>query len=205
MLMTVAQYSESRSVSESTVKSWIRRLGLELQPNPADRRQRLLTIDQQTQLDLHGKVRQPHPEVEVQQPVEYRRSESVALTIAEHSILKAQLPTIRTAEENPLYQALAQQVQALQAQNAQAIQLIYQQGQAQRDTAAGIEAMDQLAIAQRATMRAANHHQLEQDLYNQTLTQLNLASRGIQVPQSQPTAQPVPQSQPAASPSPDWL
>jgi hypothetical protein len=206
MMMTVKQYVESRDSSETTIKRRIKSFGWELPINPLNKKQRLLSTEHQRLLDESIGYTTPAVEPEILEPVQhYERSESVALALAENAILQTQITPLRTAEDNPLYQALQKQVQALQRQNDQQIQAIYQQGHAQRDTDAAIEAMDQLAIAQRAMSRATQHHQLEQDLYNQTRTQLNLATRGL--PVNQPPA-PTPQTSPqstASSSGPDWL
>lgn len=208
MMMTVKQYADDRNSSETTVKRHITKLGLTLPVNPSNKKQRLISHDHQRLLDASIGCQTSTPiavESEILPPIQYERSEAVALTLAENAILQTQITPFRTADQNPLYQALQQQVQLLQLQNDQQLQAIQQQGQAQRDTDASIEAMDQLAIAQRAMSRAAQHHQLEQDLYNQTRTQLNLTARGIPVNQPPaPTPQTSPQS-PAPSPQPDWL
>jgi hypothetical protein len=51
MLITVKDYAANRDISETTVKKYIRKLDLALSLNPLDARQRLLSTDQQADLD----------------------------------------------------------------------------------------------------------------------------------------------------------
>jgi hypothetical protein len=146
-MLTVKQYAESRDVSESSVKNHVRKLGLDLPENPADRRQRLISSEQQAQLDASLGVT---PEI-VPEVVPYERSEQVGMVLTEHALTIGHADYgYQRPEDNPLYQALQNQVQALNAYNTQAHNALQQQASAYRDADRAIDAIEQMQIVQRA-------------------------------------------------------
>lgn len=200
-MLTVKQYAESRGVSDTTVKNHIRKLALDLPENPTDRRQRLLSNDHQLALDESlgvSPIAQPiTPEV-----IPYERGEAVGMVLAQNSLNPISYEITRP-EDNPLFQALQNQVAALEQYNTQAYDALHHQTTAYRDADAAISAIEKLQIAQRARQKAFEHHSLEQQLYNQSLTELRMASQGLHAP-TQATAPAAQPQQPTAS-NPDWL
>jgi hypothetical protein len=180
-MLTVRQYAESRNLSESTVKGYIRRLDLDLPTNPNDKRQRLISGQNQAILDETIGCSSSQPvQAEV---VPYERSESIGMVLAESALTVGQYAmTYQNPDENPFYQALQHQVRALEIQNAQSIQALQHQGAAFRDVNAAIDAVEQMQIAQAARDRAFRHHNLEQQIYHQSLTEMRMASQGLSTP-----------------------
>lgn len=212
-MMTVATYAETRGRSESTVKGWIKKLELELPINPADRRQRLISNDHQALLDAHGKVKASSQipaavDCEILEPVPtYQRSPELSVMIAEGAVIQAQASlTQYNASQNPLLQALQQQVQQLETRNAHHNQEINLMIQTQQESQQAIAAIDRMRIAQAAKEEAFQEFQLKKQLKQDALNNYELQARGLapvnQTPE--PTPQPRPQSQPLAS-QPSWL
>lgn len=189
-MLTVKQYATSRGISESTAKNWITRLDLELVANPADKRQRLISTSQAAQLDQSFNVRDNEApaacaEITV---VPYERSAEVAMTLAEASLTPIDY-SYQRPEDNPLLQHLQQQVTALATQNAQALSQVTASTQAQQDAAAALDAIRRLQLAQTAQSSAIRDFHFKQQVYNQQMTNLEMAAAGIA---PLPVAEPVP-------------
>ena len=208
MMMPLSTYVESRQTSLSTINRHIKRLNLDLPINPNDKRQKLVSTENQSRLDAAIGY-QPTASASVTvEPIEYyQRTEATGLVLAESSIVQAQLTNFQSPDQNPLVQALKLQVQQMEQQNAQNYQQMNQANQARRDNQAMVTAVDRLQIMQRAKMKAFNDHQLEQNLYEEERMQLDLQSRGfapMAIEPIEPIRQTIPQSS-APSPSPEWL
>lgn len=206
MMMPLSNYVESRQTSLSTITRHIKRLNLELPLNPNDKRQKLVSTENQSRLDASIGF-QPAAAVETTvQPIEYyNRTEETGLVLAASSLAQAQITNFQSPDQNPLVQALKLQLQQMELQNAQNYQQMDQANQARRDNQAMVSAVDRLQTMQRAKMKAFNDHQLEQNLYDEERMQLDLQSRGFSPVVNQPpapTLQAVPQS---SSLSPEWL
>ncbi len=203
MLLTVKDYADNRCVSESTVRKRIQKMGLALSVNPIDARQRLLTTDQQAELDKAIGCKPPTPTepLTVEVMPSYERSESVALVMAEAQLSTAIASSnFNFAQDNPLYQALAQQVQVLELENQRILQNIQTQSSANLDATAAIGAIDQLRLIQSARAEAAAEFILKQQVKAQALTEFELQSRGLApVQQPHPTPPPTSQSSPPSS------
>ena len=105
-------------------------------------------------------------------------------------------------------QALKQQLAQLEQQNAQNYQQLHQSNQSRLDTQAMVQAVDRLQITQRARFKAYNDHQLEQQVYEDERTNLDLQARGFTP--TPPTTPPTRPLQPVSklsepSPSPEWF
>lgn len=197
-MLTVREYAELRGISESTVKNHIRKLELELEENPRDRRQRVISPQQQLELDESIGIEKIPPVVE-----EYQRSEEVGMILAEGSITQIEY-SIDRPENNPLLVAIQNQVLQMQQYNHQATQAVQQQAAAGRDTKAAIEAVQKLKIIQAAQQKAIEHHTLEQQVYSQARINLQMISEGIQPAAAPPTAEmPIPTENPQDAN--DWL
>jgi hypothetical protein len=202
MLITVKDYAANRDISETTVKKYIRKLELSLSLNPLDSRQRLLSTDQQADLDKAIGCNPPTPTAPLTVEVmpNYERSESVSLVMAEAQANTAIATSgFNLPQNNPLYQALAQQVQTLELENIHHLQNIQTQSTANLDATAAISAIDQLRIIQAARTEAAAEFLLKQQVKAQALTEFELQSRGLTpvvVQQVHPTPPPTSQSSP---------
>lgn len=208
MMMTVAQYAESRGLSVATVKNHIKKLELDLPLNPEDKRQRLISTEAQRLLDASTR-RSPQGSNDTPIEVEvmpYRRSEETSMIIAEGAIVEAQLTTYQRPEENPLLQALRAQIVTLEQSNQQRYQQIQSGIQSQHDINQAISAAKKLQIVEAAQREAIEEFQMKQQLKQKTLTDLEILSLGLspvnQVPD--PTTQHSPKSQPSPS-QPSWL
>ena len=212
MMMTVAQYAESRDLSEATVKKHIKKLELDLPDNPGDRRQRLISNDHQKALDQSTRRQPPivvaAVEAEIMPEVTpYHRTEETGLMIANGAILEAQLTTYQTPQENPLLQALKAKVLQLEQSNALRQEQTIAAIQSQQDTNTAISAVRRMQIVEAAQRRAVEEFQMSQQIEHQTRTELEMMALGLTPAPNQPTASPlqtVPQSS-ASSPSPEWL
>ena len=211
MMMTLSHYVDSRQTSLSTINRHIKRLNLDLPINPNDKRQKLVSTENQSRIDVAIGY-QPSAAVETTvtvEPIEYyQRTEDTAIALAESSIVQAGLSPIRTPDQNPLVQALKQQLVQLEQQNAQNYQQLHQSNQSRLDTQAMVQAVDRLQITQRARFKAYNDHQLEQQVYEDERTNLDLQARGFTP--TPPTTPPTRPLQPVSklsepSPSPEWF
>lgn len=197
MRITVAEYAKTRNISDATVKAAINRLELQLEQNPNDKRQRLLSLEQQAQLD--NAIPKANPSAIPTVPtevIEYHRPTEVGMTLAKRAVTVPEITyTPTTAIDNPLFQALATKVNAIEVQNAAIAQQVQITITAQRDTEAAIDAYQQMDIIQQATARAHRDHQLDQQAYNQARQNLQMQAAGLTpvVPSSaSPSAQPTP-------------
>jgi hypothetical protein len=201
-MLTVAEYADSRNISESTVKAAITKLQLDLPPHPADKRKRLISLTHQSQLDAAiPKATPPLPTAPITVEVmpHYERAESVSLVMAEAQANTAIATSgFNLPQNNPLYQALAQQVQTLELENIHHLQNIQTQSTANLDATAAISSIDQLRIIQAARAEAAAEFVLKQQVKAQALTEFELQSRGLApvVQQPHPTPPPASQSSP---------
>lgn len=193
MYQTVAQYAQSRQLSESTVKAHIRRLDLQLPQNPTDKRQRIITTDMQTRLDTAIGCQPPAgPDaITVEVMPAYERPESVSMVIAEAQAETA-IATFVAPGQNPLLLALQQQVQSMEAQNAQHHLNLQSQAQTYQDSKSALDAFDQLRIIQNARAQAAQEYQLTQQVRQQALIEFEMQGRGLSVPQSPAPPAPAP-------------
>lgn len=203
-MLTVAEYADSRNISESTVKAAITRLGLDLPPHPQDKRKRLISLAHQSQLDSSIPKAQPPavvtPVVEVQH---YDRPESVGMVIAERAMVIGAIDyQPQAASDNPLYQALQARLEAMKSQNALVVQQVQQNTAANRDTDVAIDSLRQLEIIQAAQARAARDHHLEQQAYLLAKQDLQMQAAGLApvvAQQPHPTPPPASQSSPPSS------
>jgi hypothetical protein len=204
MALTVSQYATQRGVSESTVKTWIRRLGLDLPENPADGRQRLILIEHKRELDTLG-TSKPKPEIrdviqgEVVPELEnYDRSDETGLIIAEGAIVKSQQQIIQRPEDNPLLQALRLHTSKVEASNTQALTQFGISNQANQDLASALNAARAIRIKEQAQQQAIEDYQLKQKIMQETQTTLELMDLGL-LGKSQPI-EPESESLPRSSP-----
>jgi hypothetical protein len=211
MMMPVATYAENRGRSESTVKAWIKKLNLELPVNPDDRRQRLISNQNQDLLDAHGKVKPVAPiaaAVEVIEVTPYQRSEETAMIIAEGEILKAQyLVPYQPVAQNPLLLALQRQTAEMQQANQARYAQIQQDIHTQREAQQTIAAAKRIKIMEAAQQEAFEAHQLKKQFIAQAETELELMDMGLGLPTPKPQSSP---SQPVSVATsdelqPDWL
>jgi hypothetical protein len=203
-MLTVAEYADSRNISESTVKAAITKLQLDLHNHPADKRKRLISLTHQSQLDAAiPKATPPLPTAPITVEVmpHYERAESVSLVMAEAQANTAIATSgFNLPQNNPLYQALAHQVQTLELENIHHLQNIQTQSTANLDATAAISAIDQLRIIQAARTEAAAEFMLKQQVKAQALTEFELQSRGLApVVQIHPTPPPTSQSSPPSA------
>jgi hypothetical protein len=201
-MLTVAEYAESRSVSETTVKAAITRLGLELPPHPSDRRKRLISLLHQSQLDSAiPKAKPPAPVMPVVEVEVYDRPEEVGMVIAQRAITVGTINyQHQTAAENPLFQALQARIAQRKTQNALVYEQLAQGQAADLDTEIAIEALRQFDIVEDAEARAAQDHHLSQQAYKIARQRLELAGAGLtSVQQPHPTPPPTSQSSPPLS------
>jgi hypothetical protein len=201
-MLTVAEYAESRSVSETTVKAAITRLGLELPPHPIDRRKRLISLLHQSQLDSAiPKAKPPAPVMPVVEVEVYDRPEEVGMVIAQRAITVGTINyQHQTAAENPLFQALQARITQRKTQNDLVYQQLAQGQAADLDTEIAIEALRQFDIVEDAEARAAQDHHLSQQAYKLARQRLELAGAGLtSVQQPHPTPSPKSQSSPPLS------
>jgi hypothetical protein len=209
MMMTVAQYAESRDLSEATVKKHIKKLELELPCNPNDRRQRLISRENQQALDQSTRRSAPPSPAAIEPPIEvipYQRSEEAAMVIAEGEIIKAQhLVPYQSADQNPLLIALQRQAAELQQSNLARYHQIQNDNQTQQEAQQAIAAAKRIRLMEAAQQEAFENHQLKKQLLAQATTELELMDMGLSVNNPPvPTKQTVPQSS-APERSPDWL
>lgn len=193
MKITVAEYANSRKISEATVKAAINRLALELAQNPLDKRQRLLSLAQQAQLDQAiPKANAPSATPTVPTEVmPYQRPTEVGMVLAEHSLtMPDDIYNPRQATENPLFLALQQRVESMKAQNQQINQQVAINRDARRDTDAAIESLRKLRIMQEAQAQAASDFQLKQQVYDLATQDLEMQAAGLS-PVPTPAAAPV--------------
>jgi hypothetical protein len=202
-MLTVAEYAESRNISESTVKAAITKLELDLPPHPADKRKRLISLAHQSKLDQAIPKAQPPavvtPVVEVQQ---YDRPEAVGMVLAERAMVVGTIDYHhQSANENPLYQALQARLESMKSQNALVVQQVQQTTAANRDTDVAIDSLRQMEIIQTAQARAARDHHLEQQAYLLAKQDLQMQAAGL-TPVAQPhhpTPPPTSQSSPPSA------
>jgi hypothetical protein len=207
MMMPLASYVESRQTSLSTINRHIKRLNLDLPLNPNDKRQKLVSSENQTLLDAAIGY-QPADVVEPIEVIPYERSENVSMIIAEGEILKAQhLVPYQRADQNPLLLALQRQAEEMQRSNNARYQQIKQDNQAQQEAQQAIAAAKRLRLMETAHQEAFETHQLKKQLIAQATTELELLEMGLSISSNQPPASPlqtVPKSS-SPAPSPEWL
>jgi hypothetical protein len=210
MMMTVKQYVDDRQSSETTVKRHIKKLNLDLPINPLNKKQRLISIENQQRLDASLGCQSSTPIAAVAEVIEvtpYQRSEEVGMIIAEGEILKAQhlIPYQPTAQ-NPLLLALQQQAAQMQQANQARYAQIQQDSQTQQESQQAIAAAKRIRLMEQAQQEAFEAHQLKKQLIAKATNDLEMYDLGFppvnQTPE--PTPQPRPQSQPS-SPQPSWL
>lgn len=211
MMMTVKTYAKSRGLSEATVKNHITRLKLDLPINPEDKRQRLISTENQNKLDISTRRSPINPpaqtvEAEVIEVRPYQRDEETSMIIAEGAIVQAQIQHSQLTHESPLLAALKANI----AQQSQSNQLRYQQVvegiHAQSDTSLAIEAARRLQLIEQGQRAAVEEFTTVQEIKRKTLDELNLLSLGLPptAPKSQVQESPV-VSPPSPEPQPDWL
>jgi hypothetical protein len=208
MMMPLTSYVESRQTSLSTINRHIKRLNLDLPLNPKDKRQKLVSSENQSRLDAAIGYQ---PSIDVIEPIEvipYERSENVSMIIAEGEILKAQhLVPYQRADQNPLLLALQRQAEEMQRSNNARYQQIKQDNQAQQESQQAIAAAKRLRLMEAAHQEAFETHQLRKQLIAQATTELELLDMGLSISSNQPPAPPL-QTDPQSSspaPSPEWL
>lgn len=194
MMITVARYAETRSLSVATVKNHIKKLGLNLPPNPQDNRQRLISLENQRKLDDSTRRSAPTVpaavETEVLQVTHHERSEEVSMVIAEGEILKAQyIVPYQPAAQNPLLLALQRQANEMQENNLARYRQIQQDSAAQNETQQAIAAAKRLKLMEAAQQEAFESHQLKKQIIAQTTIELELMDLGLVLPAPKP--QPV--------------
>lgn len=185
MAYTVAQYALLRKVSESTVKNWIKRLGLDLPQNPGDNRQRLILSEHKRMLDTCGSGSAPTPpvpdffDVELIPESNYDRSEDTGMLIAEGSIVLARSQYNDSPDSNKVIQALKLITSQCENTNTQALNQIQSDIRSQTDTRASLQAARLIKIKEQAQMRAIQEYRLEQAIVEETKTDLELLELGI--------------------------
>lgn len=207
MMMTVKQYADDRQISESTVKRHITKQKLDLPINPLNKKQRLLSRENQHLLDVSIGCQSSTPIAAVEVEVTpYQRSESASMVIAEGEILKAQyLTPYQPTEQNPLLLVLQQQAAEMQQANQARYAQLQQNAQAQTETQQAIAAAKRIRLIESVQQEAFEAHQLKKQLLAQAATELELMDMGLSVNQPPaPTPQPRPQSQPSSQ-QPSWL
>lgn len=200
MMQTIAQYAQSRGVSESTVKNRIRELGIEPLINPHDKRQRLLTNDHQRQIDatLPKRPDEPgdaHADPAPVEVVQYQRPEEVSLVLAEDTLTIGAVDFgYQSIDQDPLYQAMLGEVQQLQVRTAATDSQLTQFNQAHADSDRAMRALKRLRTVSKARQEAQEDFFVSQQAYEQEIKRLELeALRGASQPPQAPVT-PPPQS-----------
>lgn len=182
MKITVAEYAKTRNISDATVKAAINRLELELEQNPNDKRQRLLSLEQQAALDTAIPKANPPSSIPTvpTEVILYQRPTEVGMVIAERAVTVGEITyTPQTATDNPLYLALQQRVESMKAQNAAITQQVNISLTAANDTAAAIDSLKQLEILQEAQSKAYRDFHLKQQAYAAATQQLEMQAAGL--------------------------
>lgn len=195
MKLTVAQYASSRNISEATVKNAIKKKQWELEQNPNDNRQRLLSLQQQSELDQaipKAAIPSAIPTVPVE-VMPYQRPNEVGMVLAERAVSVGNITyNPQSVVDNPLYQAKLERLNAIKAQNHHISQQMQVNLTAAQDTTAAIDSLHQLEIVQKAQARAFRDHQLEQTAYDLARQDLEMQAAGLTpVVPSSPAAQPT--------------
>lgn len=193
MKITVAQYASSRNISEATVKKAISDKQWDLEHNPNDKRQRLLSLQQQAELDQSIPKASPPSATPVvtAEVVPYQRPTEVGMILAERAVTVGEIVyQPQSATDNPLYQALEAKLRSMQAQNLQASQQMQANAAANRDTAAAIDGLKQMQIIQDAEAQAYRDFQLKKQAHAAAMQRLELQDAGL-TPAPSPAAPPV--------------
>ena len=213
MILTFAQYVSSRQMSESTVKRHLKKLGITLPENPSDRRSRLVSPEDQARLDISMACNHPPAlgidaatvtVVDAVDAVEYHRSDSASMIIAEAQIIKAQnLIPYQRPDENPLLVALRRDAAAMQTANLDRYNQIRYDNHTQRETQQAIAAARLIRLMESAQKEAFETHQLKKQMIAAATTDLELLELEFDS-----TPDPIPQTSPQTSPRkslPDWF
>lgn len=234
MILTLTQYVSSRQISESTVKRHLKKLGITLPENPSDRRSRLVGPEDQARLDismscshLSALVIDAATVPNLQTPiaaaaavdaaaaavdaaavdaaaVEYHRSDSASMIIAEAQIIKAQnLIPYQRPDENPLLVALRRDTAAMQTANLDRYNQIRYDNHTQRETQQAIAAARLIRLMESAQKEAFETHQLKKQMIAAATTDLELLELEFDS-----TPDPIPQTSPQTIPIkslPDWF
>ena len=216
MILTLKQYVSSRQISESTVKRHLKKLGITLPENPSDRRSRLVSPEDQTRLDISMACNHPPAlgidaaavpilqtpiaatatAAAVVDAVEYHRSDSASMIIAEAQIIKAQnLIPYQRPDDNPLLNALQRQSAAMQQANLDRYNQIRYDNHTQRETQQAIAAARLIKLMESAQKEAFETHQLKKQMIAAATTDLELLELEFDS-----TPDPIPQTIPQTIP-----
>ena len=189
MAYTVAQYAILRNVSESTVKNWIKKLGLDLPQNPADNRQRLILSEHKRSLDTCGSAT-PAPaasasdffdaELVPESVASYDRSEDTGMLLAEGSIVLARSQNQdNSPDNNKLLQRLKLVTSQYENKNTYALTQIQSDIKSQADVDAALQAARLIKIKEKAQLRGIQEYRLEKSIVAETKTDLELMELGL--------------------------
>jgi hypothetical protein len=142
MKITVGECAKTRDISDVTVKKAIADKQWELKQNPNDKRQRLLSLEQQVELDQAIPKAAPpsaNPTI-LAEVMPYHRPTEVGMVLAERAITVGEITyQHQAATDNPLYQAMPQRLKSIQGQQIQINQQLTTVVAANCDTAAAID------------------------------------------------------------------